>query len=408
MSTKLFADHVSTTPCDPRVFEAMRPYFGEIYGNPSSHVHEQGVLAGQALDRARAQVAELVGATDARVVFTSGATEANNLAILGYAHAAGKERRHILLSEIEHYSVYNTLHALQNHGFTVETLAVNAEGVVSPGTLAAKLRDDTALVSVMHANGEIGSIQPLRELAALAHAKGARFHADATLSAGLLPIDMKGWGLDMVTLSAHNFYGPKGVGALLLDPALRLRPRSYGGWQEDGLRCGTENVPGIVGMGEAARLMREEGEALARHLRGLAVRLLAGLTRSVRFLNITGPRDATQRLPGHVSFWVEHIEGESIILFLNAKGIMAASGSACSSNLKAEDEDGLVSSHVLAAVGVPTDICAGSVTLSLGRGSTDADVDRIIADMTQIVERLLMMSPTYADYVKQQAKGEAR
>jgi cysteine desulfurase len=405
MSGKLFMDHVSTTPCDPRVVQAMLPYFTEIYGNPSSHVHEQGVLAGQAMDRAREQVAALVKAKDARVVFTSGATEANNLAVLGIALAnLASGRKHILLSEIEHYSVYNILHSLRNHGFEVELLPVDASGIVTPKTLAAKLRDDTLLVSVMQANGEIGSLQPIRELAALARAKGAYVHCDATISAGLLPVDFAGWGLSALTLSAHNFYGPKGVGALIVGNDVKIRARSYGGWQEDGLRCGTENVPGIVGMGEAARLALAEMDTRSAHLRTLGAALLDDLKQRVRFIHITGPEDAAKRLPGHASFWVEHVEGESIILFLNARGIMAASGSACSSNLKGHDEEDLVSSHVLAAVGVPTDICAGSVTLSLGHAQTQADVIRVVDELVAIIERLLMMSPTYADYLKQQHK----
>ncbi len=402
---KVFFDHVSTTPCDQRVVDAMLPYFTERFGNPSSHVHEAGVLAAQGVDLAREQVAALVNAKPFEVIFTSGATEANNLALLGIPGSGDTTRKHILISQIEHFSIVNTAAMLRAHGYTVEEIPVDDNGVVTPQALEAKLTDDTLLVSVMHANAEIGTIQPIAELAKLAHAKGALFHTDATISAGLLPLDMHTMELDAITLSAHNFYGPKGVGALVLRDGLRPRARSYGGWQEKGLRCGTENVPGIVGMGAAAALATEEGSQRAAHLHELGKMLKEGLAEKIRFIRFTGHDDLQQRLPGHVSFWVEHVEGESLILFLNVKGVMAASGSACSSNLKADDEDGLVSSHVLAAVGVPTDICAGSVAFSLGKDNTKDDVEKTLAELPPIVERLLSMSPSYADYVKAN-KGE--
>ncbi|RJO66229.1 MAG: cysteine desulfurase [Myxococcales bacterium] len=397
---KIFMDHVSTTPCDPRVVEAMRPYFSERYGNPSSQIHEQGVLASKAIDQAREQVAGLVNAAPKGVVFTSGATEANNLAMFGLAGIRGKEYRRILISEVEHYSIYYTMEPLRAHGYEVETVPVDKTGLVRPEALAKKLRPDTALVSIQHANGEIGAVQPLAELAALAHAQGALFHSDAAVSAGLVPLDMKAFGIDALTLSAHNFYGPKGVGALVLADGLRPRPRAYGGWQEGGLRSGTENVPGIVGMGMAAQIAKAELADTASRLETLARRLRDGIASRIRFVHFTGDRE--RRLPGHVSFWVEHVEGESLILFLNARGIMAASGSACSSNLKAHDEEELVASHVLAAVGVPTDICAGSVCLSLGKQNTEEDVERLLGELPATVDRLLMMSPSYADYLKQQ------
>lgn len=402
MSKNTFFDHVSTTPCDPRVVEAMLPYFTELFGNPSSHIHKHGIAAAQGMDQARLELLELVQGDDARVIFTSGATEANNLALIGMAAAADKSRRHILLSEVEHYSIYNLMAPLQAMEFEVEFIQVDRDGIISPAQLAKKLRDDTLLVSVMHANGEIGCIQPIKELAELAYSKGAMFHTDATISGGHIPIDFAGWKLDALTLSAHNFYGPKGTGALLLGEGVKIRPINYGGWQEDGLRSGTENLPGIVGMGAAAKLAGAEMSEWAEKLTTLGKQLWEKLEEEVPFIRITGPREG--RLPGHISFWVEHVEGESLILFLNAKGISAASGSACSSNLKAEDEDDLVHSHVLESVGVPTDICAGSVTMSLGKDTNEADIEKAVEEMKIIVDRLLMMSPSYADYLQQKEK----
>ncbi len=403
MNDLIFLDHGSTSPCDPRVVEAMNPYFTEIYGNPSSHLHAQGNQASQAVDGARSDVAALVGLAKGQVVFTSGATEANNLALLGLPSAKDPERKHVLVSQIEHYSVVNTLDMLKAHGYTVEELPVDKNGVVTPEILKSRLRSDTALVSVMHANAEVGTIQPIAELAALVRETGAFFHTDATASAGLLPLRMSEWGIDAVTLSAHNFYGPKGVGALVLAEGVRPKPRSYGGWQEFGLRCGTENVPGIVGMAAAARLALAEKAEWAERQALLGRKLWKGLEEKISFIHFTG--HPTDRLPGHVSFWVEHVEGESLILFLNSKNIMAASGSACGSNLKAADEDELVASHVLDAVGVPSDICAGSVTFFIGKDTTEAHIDFVLQEFSPIVERLLQMSPTYHDYLKSQKNG---
>jgi len=399
MSERIFLDHVSTTPLDERVLKAMMPYFTETYGNPSSHVHQHGVLASKGMDEAREQILDFVNANEQSLVFTSGATEANNLAILGMAYAANKAKKHILISEVEHFSVYNTMYTLKNHGFDVEIIPTNASGIVTTELLSKKLRDDTLLVSVMHANGEIGSIQPIADLSKLAHEKGALFHTDATVSAGLLPIDFNAWGVDAMTLSAHNFYGPKGVGALVLKTGTPIRSITFGGWQEDGLRSGTENVTGIIGMGIAATIAKAEMNERVEKLNLLGKDLWKKIGEKVPFIHFTG--DETSRLPGHVSFWIEHVEGESVILFLNMKGISVASGSACSSNLKGEDEEDLVASHVLAAVGVPTDICAGSVTISLGRDNKQEDVDKTVEELVATVERLLQMSPSYADYKKE-------
>jgi len=400
--TKAFFDHISTTPLDPRVFEAMRPYFLDRYGNPSSHIHDQGQAALRAVDQARGEVAALIGAKPGEIVFTSGATESNNLAVLGAAAGAGAGKRHVVVSDVEHFSVMNALIPLRNEGYEVTILPVDRNGVVDPDAVRKSLRADTALLSVMHANSEIGTIEPVGPIGRVAKEAGVTFHVDATASAGHIPVDVREIPADLVTLSAHNFYGPKGAGALYVREGTKVAPRTFGGFQEMGYRAGTENVPAVVGMGAAAILAGREMGVWAEHLTGLGMMLWNGLA-AIPMLHFTGhPSD---RLPGHVSFWVEHVEGESLLLFLNMKGVMAASGSACSSNLRGHDEEDLVASPVLRAIGVPSDICTGSITFSLGKGNTADEVRLALDAMPGIVERLREMSPTYLDYQKQQVKG---
>ncbi len=399
----VFFDHISTTPLDPRVFGAMTPYFTEWFGNPSSHIHDQGQAAQKAVESARGKVAALINASPAEIVFTSGATESNNLAVKGAAEAHAGKGKHLVVSEIEHFSVLNALIPLRNRGYEVTMLEVDADGRVDPGDVRKAIRPDTVLVSVMHANAEIGTIEPVAEIGRIARERGVLFHTDAAASAGHVPLDVRDAGADLVTLSAHNFYGPKGAGALFVREGVKLASILDGGFQETGLRAGTENVPGIVGMGAAAEIAgREMGEWAARLL-PLGKRLRDGIAASVEHVHFTG--HPTDRLPGHVSFWVEFAEGESLLLFLNVHGVMAASGSACSSNLKGRDEEDLVASHVLRAVGVPSDICTGSITFSMGKGNTEGDVDAVLGVLPGIVRKLWEMSPTYLDYQKRIAQG---
>lgn len=399
----IFFDHISTTPLDPRVLEAMTPYFTEWYGNPSSHIHEQGQRAGKAVEAARAEVAGLVNAKPQEIVFTSGATESNNLAVKGAVEAHGKKGKHVVVSEVEHFSVLNALLPLRNRGCEVTTVPADGHGIVDPEDVRRAVRSDTVLVSVMHANAEIGSIEPIREIGRIARERGVLFHTDATASAGHVPLDARAACADLVTLSSHNFYGPKGVGALVVREGVRLESQIDGGFQEAGYRAGSENVPGIAGMGKAAAIASAEMSGWASRLRGLEKRLRDGIASSVEHLHFTG--HPTNRLPGHVSFWVEYAEGESLLLFLNVHGVMAASGSACSSNLKGRDEEDLVASHVLRAIGVPSDICTGSITFSMGKGNTEEEVDHVLSVLPGIVRRLWEMSPTYLDYQKKTAQG---
>jgi len=394
----IFFDHISTTPTDPRVVEAMRPYFTEAYGNPSSLIHGMGIQADEGVQAARRQVARMLKSDPEEVIFTSGGTESNNLALKGLASAYGQRGKHLVLSEIEHFSVLNPALTLQKQGWEVTRVPVNPCGRVEPEEVEKVLRKDTSLVAVMLANSEIGTIQPIAEIAKLTKDHNALFFVDGVAGAGNIPVDVRTLGVDALSLSAHNFYGPKGVGGLFLRKELAVDPLLEGGFQERGYRSGTENVPGIVGMGKAAELAMEEMPQRGEYLRGLQKRLWEGLERDIEHLHFTGhPRD---RLPGHVSFWVEFAEGESLLLFLTHHGVMAASGSACSSNLKGRDEGDLVISHVLKAVGVPTDICQGSITFSLGKGNTSEDVDFVLGILPKIVERLWAMSPMYADYLK--------
>ena len=399
----IFFDHISTTPLDPRVLEAMMPYLTERYGNPSSHIHDQGQQALKAVDAARAEVAGLVHAKPQEIVFTSGATEANNLAIKGAAEASGKTGKHLVVSEVEHFSVLNALTFLRNRGYEVTTLATDTDGKVDPDDVRRAIRPDTVLVSVMHANAEIGTIEPIGEIGRITREREVLFHTDATASAGHIPLDLRAVGADLVTLSAHNFYGPKGTGALVVREGVRLESQIDGGFQEMGYRAGTENVPGIVGMGRAAGIAAAEMGEWMSHLTRLEKRLREGIASSIEHLHFTG--HPTDRLPGHVSFWVEYAEGESLLLFLNVHGVMAASGSACSSNLKGRDEEDLIASHVLRAIGVPSDICTGSITFSMGKGNTEQEVDHVLSVLPGIVRRLWEMSPTYLDYQKKILQG---
>lgn len=394
----IYFDHAATTPVDPRVLEAMLPYFSEEFGNPSSHMHSKGVPANQAMDESRASVAKLIGAQPEEIIFTSGATESNNLAIRGYLEANPDKGKHLVISEIEHYSVINLCRKLATRGYEMTLLPVDEYGLVQPDALRKSLRDDTALVSIQHASSEIGTIQNVAELAKIAHEKGVFFHCDAAASAGNIPVDVEALGVDALTLSAHNFYGPKGSGALYVRPGNRIAEQLTGGFQERGYRSGTENVPAIVGMAKAAELAIAEMEQRGTKLRELQKRLWAGLSGKFDFLHFTGHPE--RRLPGHVSFWVEYIEGESLLLMLNVYGIQTASGSACSSNLRGEDEDDLAASHVLTAVGVPEEFCSGSLTVSLGKDNTADQVDYFLEVFPNVVERLLAMSPLYADKLK--------
>jgi cysteine desulfurase len=376
---RIYLDHNATTPMASAVVDRMTAALREEYGNPSS-VHHFGQRAKAALDEARSAIAALIGAEPAEVVFTSGGTEGDNFAIRGVAEAlepAGK--RHLIATSIEHEAVLNTLKALARRGWRTTLLPVGQTGVVDPAALREALTDDTALVSVMHANNEIGTIQPVADLARLARERGALFHTDAVQSAGKIPVDVKALGVDLLTVSAHKFYGPKGAGATWIRRGLRLLPILTGGKHERNRRAGTENVAGIIGMGVAAQEARRKMAEEAPRLAALRDRLEAGILDSVPGTAVNGARDA--RVPNTTNISFERIEAESLLIALDLAGIAVSTGSACSSGT-------LEPSHVLKAMGFPPHRTQNSIRFSLGAANTEADIERVVGAMPAIVEKL--------------------
>jgi len=376
---RIYLDHNATTPLLPAVVDRMTVVLRDEFGNPSS-VHHFGQQAKAVLDEARTDVANLIGAEPSEVLFASGGTEADNIAIRGAAEALETGgRRHLVASAIEHEAVLNTLKALARRGWRTTLLPVDQSGIVSPAALRDALADDTAVVSVMQANNEIGTIQPIAELARVAHERGALFHTDAVQSAGKIPINVKTLGVDMLSMSAHKFYGPKGVGALWIRRGLRVLPILTGGRQERSRRAGTENVAGIVGMGVAARIASGKMEDEGRRLSALRDRLESGILRSVPGTAVNGSPGA--RVPNTTNISFDRIEAESLLIGLDLQGIAVSTGSACSSGT-------LEPSHVLKAMGFNAHRTQNSIRFSLGAANTEAEVDRVVAVLPGIVEKL--------------------
>ncbi|MBI4491617.1 MAG: cysteine desulfurase [Chloroflexi bacterium] len=386
MTELVYLDHAATTPVDPRVVEAMLPFFERRWGNPSS-VYALGRGAKRALDDARDSMAEVLACKPNELVFTSCGTESDNLAIKGVAFARAARGKHLITSKIEHHAVLHTCEWLQKHfGFEVTYLEVDRQGLVDLGQLEAALRDDTVLVSIMYANNEIGTIEPLAEIARLV--KGKRqdivLHTDAVQAGGVLPLEVDRLGVDLLSLSGHKFYAPKGVGLLYARRGTPLLPQQQGGGQERGLRAGTENVPYIVGMAAALRLAYEEREARCAHMARLRDRLIEEISHSIPGSHLTG--HPTQRLPNNASFVFEGADGESILLNLDQHGIAASSGSACSSG-------SLEISHVLRALRLRPELAQGSLRLSTGVKTTDVHVDHALAVLPGVVERVRARTP---------------
>jgi len=376
---RIYLDHNATTPLDPVVVDRMAQALRDVWGNASS-VHHFGQQAKAALDEARASVSTLLSADAAEIVFTAGGTEANNIAIRGAADALEPSgRKHLITCGIEHEAVLNTMRAMARRGWRVTTLPVDASGIVSVDRLREAITDDAALVSIMHANNEIGTVQPIAELAAVAHERGALFHTDAVQSAGKLPVDVRALGVDMLSIAAHKFYGPKGAGALWVKRGVRLLPFMTGGRQERNRRAGTENVPALIGLGVAAELARRKIETEAPRLSALRDRLEAGILSSIPGTERNGA--AAPRVPNTTNISVERVEAESLLIGLDLAGIAVSSGSACSSGT-------LEPSHVLKAMGYPHARTLGSIRFSLGASNTDADVDRVLEALPPIVEKL--------------------
>ena len=376
---RIYLDHNATTPLDPLVADRTTQAMREVWGNASS-VHHFGQQAKAALDEARALVATLLGAEASEIVFTAGGTESDNIAIRGAAEALEPTgRRHLITTAIEHEAVLNTMKALAKRGWRVTTLAVDASGIVSPDHLREALTDDTALVSVMHANNEIGTLQPIAELAAIAHERGALFHTDAVQSAGKVPLDVRALGVDLASIAGHKLYGPKGTGALWLKRGVRLLPPMTGGRQERTRRAGTENVPALVGLGVAADQARLKLAGEGKRLGLLRDRLEDGILRTVTGSQRNGA--AAPRVPNTTNISIDRVESESLLIGLDLAGIAVSSGSACSSGT-------LEPSHVLKAMGLPHGRTLGSIRFSLGASNTDADIDRVIEVLPPLVEKL--------------------
>ena len=380
---RIYLDHAATTPTDPEVVAAMLPYFTDAFGNPSS-IHSFGQEARVALEEARDKIASLIGARSEEIVFTSGGTEADNFALIGIAHANEGKGNHIITTAIEHHAVLETCKSLERRGFEVTYLPVDSYGLVDPDDVQKAITNKTILISVMHANNEVGTIEPIAEIGKIARERGIPFHTDAVQTVGHIPVDVNELGVDLLAMSAHKLYGPKGVGALYIRKGTRIAPLLHGGEQERRRRAGTENVAAIVGLGKAVEIAQREMGAEVERLTSLRDKLIEGLMGRIEHIRLNG--HPTQRLPGNVNVSIEYVEGESMLLNLDLEGIAASTGSACSSS-------SLEPSHVLMAMGLSHELAHGSLRFSLGRKTNQEDIDRVIEVLPTVVARLRAMSP---------------
>ncbi|RPI39608.1 MAG: cysteine desulfurase NifS [Methanoregulaceae archaeon] len=381
----IYMDHSATTYVHKDVVEAMGPYHSENFGNPSS-IYSIAHTSRKAVDTARAQVAAALGAHPDEIYFTSGGSESDNWAIKGIASANRKKGNHIITSKIEHHAVLHTCEYLEKEGFAVTYLPVDQYGLVSPADLEKAITDKTILISIMYANNEIGTIEPVAELGAIARKHKVPFHTDAVQAVGNVHIDVNAQNIDLLSLSAHKFYGPKGAGVLYIKKGIRIDNLIHGGGQERKRRAGTENIAGIVGLGKAIELATADIEGHNKKIRALRDRLLKGITDTIPHYHLNGHPE--KRLPGNINISFEFIEGESMLLWLDDEGICASTGSACTSG-------SLEPSHVLLATGLPVEVSHGSLRLTLGNVNTDSDVDFVLEVLPNVVSRLREMSPLY-------------
>jgi len=388
---KVYLDHAATTPVHPKVLEAMLPYFSNKFGNPSN-LHDVGREAKDAVEEARAKTAALINVKPEEIYFTASGAESNNFAIKGLVQANSQKGKNIIVSQLEHLSVLHPVKTLEKSGFSVTYLETDKTGLVDPADVAKAITKDTVLVSIMHANNEIGTIEPLEEIGKITKEKGVLFHTDAVASVGWIPVDVKALGVDALSLSGHQFYGPKGAAALYVRKGVRIKPQIEGGIQEDGRRAGTENVPAIIGLGKAAELAAAEVPRRMSYLASLRARLQNGLREKIDHLVING--HPTRRLPHNLNVSMWYVEGESMLLFLNMEGVSVSSGSACTSR-------SLKVSHVLTCIGTDAAVANGTLLMSLGMGNTPEDIDYVIEKLPPIVQRLRDMSPLYEDMIKQ-------
>ena len=389
---RLYMDYSATTPVKKEVLEAMMPYYTTYFGNASSF-HQFGREAKEGLDKARAQVAALINAEPREVFFTNGGTESDNWALEGTAFARKDKGTHIITTKIEHHAILHTCEYLQKvHGFEVTYLDVDAEGKVDLDQLKRVISDNTILVSVMYANNEVGTIQPIKEITKIAHQYGALMHTDAVQASGNIPVDVKDLDVDLMSMSGHKIYGPKGIGALFVKKGVKIHNFIHGGAQEKKKRAGTENIPAIVGYGKAAELAKANMEHHVTELTRLREKLLNGIVETIPHVKINGHR--TDRLPGNANISFEFIEGEGILLLLDQLGIGASSGSACTSG-------SLDPSHVLMALGLPHELAHGSLRLTVGDFTTEDDIDYILENLPKVIARLRELSPLYQTYLKE-------
>lgn len=386
MNRFVYMDNSATTPVKPEVLEAMLPYLKEEYGNPSS-IYKKAAASSRAVNIAREQVATALGAETSEIFFTACGTEADNWAIKGAAFANSNKGKHIISSKIEHHAVLHSLEYLEKQGFSVTYLPVDAEGKVSVEDLKNAITEETILITIMMANNEVGTIEPIRELAAVAKEHNILFHTDAVQAVGSVPVDVKELGVDMLSLSAHKFGGPKGVGALYIKKGTRVDTFMHGGAQERNRRAGTENVAGIAGLGKAISLATANLNEKMERISALRNKLIEGVLAAIPDAHVNG--SLSDRLPGNANFCFRYIEGEALLLRLDAKGVAASSGSACTSG-------SLDPSHVLLALGLPHEIAHGSLRLSIGEQNTEEDIDYVLEILPGIVHTLRMMSPLYS------------
>jgi cysteine desulfurase len=387
---RIYLDYAATTPVHPDVVEAMLPYFGEKFGNPSS-LHSYGQEARNGVETARQILADFIGARTDEIVFTSGGTESDNFAIKGAAYANEAKGKHIIISPVEHHAVLEPCHFLQNYGYKITTLPVDKYGIVNPEDVKKAITPETILVSIMHASNEVGSIQPIAEIGAVTHDAGVYLHTDAVQTFGHLPINVNDLKVDMLSLSGHKLYGPKGIGALYVRRGTKITPFMQGGGQEDGRRGSTYNVPGIVGLGKSIEIAKREMASDAERLTNYRDRLIKGLQEKIDFLKLNG--HPVKRLPNNVNVSIAFVEGEATLLSLDYDGICASTGSACSSESSEP-------SHVLTAMKVPPEEARCSLRFSLGRWTTDEDIDRVLLVLPPLVAKLRAMSPLYNAMMK--------
>ena len=380
----VYIDNNATTPVAPEVRDEMQEYFQERYGNPNS-LHRKGMEARETVEKSREKVASLINAEDDDIYFTSCATESNNMAIKGTAFAREEEGKHIITTEIEHDCVLNTCRWLEDRGFEVTYLEPDEEGFISPEQVEEALRDDTIIVSIIMANNEIGTLQPMEDIARKVSKTDAYLHTDAAQAPGKIPLDVRELGVDMLTLNAHKMYGPKGVGALWKKREVRIDPLLHGGGQESGMRSGTENVPYIAGFGKAAEMAEERVKDDSKHLRELSNKLIDGIMDNVEGAVLNGPSNLENRLPGNVNISFRRVEGEAMMLKLDEENIQVSTGSACASN-------DLEPSHVISALGKDTEIAHSSIRMGLGRYNTEEDVEKVVEKIPEIAEQLRSIS----------------